>query len=106
MVDAMAPFASAGVVNVPRLAAHVLQFGFGIKNPAEFLQEPPMAEDEVPQPQAMQGQLPLPMPEPAPAGPAAMTTPPPANPMALSGVDPSVLAALSSRLGFDISNTM
>jgi hypothetical protein len=106
MVDAMAPFASAGVVNVPRLAAHVLQFGFGIKNPAEFLMEQPAPEEQVPQAQALQGELPMPMPEPAPAGPAAMSTPPPANPMALSGVDPSVLAALSSRLGFDIGNTM
>ena len=105
MVDAMAPFASAGVVNIQRLAAHVLQFGFGIKNPAEFLmesqpQEPPAQE------MAPQGPMPLPIPEPAPAGPQAMVTPPAANPMELSGVDPSVLAMLSSRMGVDLNNTM
>ena len=105
MVDAMAPFASAGVVNIQRLAAHVLQFGFGIKNPAEFLMEPQPQEPPA-QGMAPQGPMPLPLPEPAPAGPQAMTTPPAANPMELSGVDPSVLAMLSSRMGIDLNNTM
>lgn len=41
MVDAMAPFASAGIVDMGKLAAHVLQFGFGIKNPEAFLAPPP-----------------------------------------------------------------
>lgn len=44
MMDAMAPFVSAGVVNPFKLAEHVLRNGFGVKNPAEFLMQmpPPM----------------------------------------------------------------
>ena len=40
LVDAMAPFAGAGIVDMSKLAAHVLQFGFGVKNPDEFLAQP------------------------------------------------------------------
>lgn len=103
MVDAMAPFASAGVINVERLAAHVLQFGFGVKNPGEFIQTP-QPEDQV-GPEALPAQMPVPMPEPPPAGPAGVAAPPAANPMELSGVDPAVLAALSSRLGVALPNS-
>jgi hypothetical protein len=102
MVDAMAPFASAGVINVERLAAHVLQFGFGIKNPGEFIQAAPDAQVA---PEAVPSQMPVPMPEPPPAGPAGVAAPPAANPMELSGVDPAVLAALSSRLGVALPNS-
>jgi len=102
MVDAMAPFASAGVINVERLAAHVLQFGFGIKNPGEFIQAVPDAQVA---PEAVPAQMPVPMPEPPPAGPAGVAAPPAANPMELSGVDPAVLAALSSRLGVALPNS-
>ena len=102
MVDAMTPFASAGVINVERLAAHVLQFGFGIKNPGEFIQAAPDAQVA---PEAVPSQMPVPMPEPPPAGPAGVAAPPAANPMELSGVDPAVLAALSSRLGVALPNS-
>jgi len=102
MVDAMAPFASAGVINVERLAAHVLQFGFGIKNPGEFIQAVPNAQVA---PEAVPAQMPVPMPEPPPVGPAGVAAPPAANPMELSGVDPAVLAALSSRLGVALPNS-
>jgi len=102
MVDAMAPFASAGVINVERLAAHVLQFGFGIKNPGEFIQAVPDAQVA---PEAVPSQMPVPMPEPPPVGPAGVAAPPAANPMELSGVDPAVLAALSSRLGVALPNS-
>lgn len=40
MMDAMAPFVSAGVVNPFKLAEHVLRNGFGVKNPNEFLMQP------------------------------------------------------------------
>jgi hypothetical protein len=30
IVDAMAPFAGSGIINLPKLAAYVLQNGFGI----------------------------------------------------------------------------
>lgn len=52
LVDAMAPFVQAGVVDMAALARHVLQFGFGVKSPEAFLAapapqqptEPPMAQ--------------------------------------------------------------
>jgi hypothetical protein len=40
IVDAMAPFAGAGVVDMAKLASFVLQQGFGVKNPDEFLAQP------------------------------------------------------------------
>jgi len=40
MVDAMAPFASLGVIDMRKLAAHVLQFGFGVKSPEQFMAAP------------------------------------------------------------------
>ena len=44
IVDAMAPFAGSGIINMPKLAAYVLQNGFGIKNPDEFIQQAPQPE--------------------------------------------------------------
>jgi hypothetical protein len=48
MVDAMAPFAGAGIIDMPKLAAYVLQQGFGVKNPDEFIAQPqaPMGAPE------------------------------------------------------------
>jgi hypothetical protein len=40
-LDAMAPFIGAGVVNPAKLAEHVLRNGFGIKEPGDFIQQPP-----------------------------------------------------------------
>ena len=54
MVDAMAPFVQAGVVDMSALARHVLQFGFGVKTPEAFLAAPQQQQMEQPQ----QGQLP------------------------------------------------
>ena len=108
MVDAMAPFASAGIVNMQQLASHVLQFGFGIKNPDEFLQAPPPPEagpeGDVPggpppiPNEGMMGAAGGPMPTPE------IIAPPGANPNDLSGVDPAVLASLSTRLGIGLPN--
>lgn len=41
IVDAMSPFAAAGVVDMGKLAAYVLQFGFGVKSPEQFMQSAP-----------------------------------------------------------------
>jgi hypothetical protein len=41
IVDAMAPFAAAGVVDMGKMASYVLQYGFGVKNPEQFMQAPP-----------------------------------------------------------------
>lgn len=66
MVDAMAPFAGGGFINMQELAAYVLQNGFGIKNPEKFVsapQPPPMGEmaaapQGAPPSGAPQGQIP------------------------------------------------
>jgi len=111
MVDAMAPFAGAGIVNMQQLAAHVLQFGFGIKNPDEFLQAPPPPMPEQGGAPMPGGGMPMspemgagvaggPMPSPD------IVAPPGATPEGLSGVDPAVLAALSSRMGIGLPNSM
>jgi hypothetical protein len=45
LVDAMAPFASMGIINMEKLVSHVLQVGFGVKNPESFLnQQQPMPQ--------------------------------------------------------------
>jgi len=69
MVDAMAPFVQAGVVDMGALARHVLQFGFGIKTPEAFLAAPApqaagpqMAQIEG-MPPEMGGAMPLEMPQ-------------------------------------------
>ena len=54
VVDAMAPFAGAGIVNMQELAAYVLQFGFNVKNPEKFLSAPPPPEAAM----APEGQMP------------------------------------------------
>lgn len=110
MVDAMSPFAGAGLINMPALAAHVLQFGFGIKNPDQFIQQapPPMPEmggsmppeGAMPPQEMMPPQGGMPMPDMGGGAPMQM------SPDQMSGVDPSVLAALSSRLGMQLPNTM
>lgn len=41
LLDAMAPFISAGVVDPAKLAEHVLRNGFGVKDPGSFLMPPP-----------------------------------------------------------------
>lgn len=66
LVDAMAPFAGAGIVDMSKLAAHVLQFGFGVKNPDEFLAQPQQPAGSPPPVPATAGAG-APMGEPAPA---------------------------------------
>ena len=109
MVDAMSPFAGAGLINMPALAGHVLQFGFGIKNPEQFIQQAPPPPPEMggmPPEGAMPPQEMMPpqggAPMPDMGGGAPMTM----SPDQMSGVDPAVLAALSSRLGMQLPNTM
>jgi hypothetical protein len=80
MVDAMAPFVQAGVVDMAALARHVLQFGFGIKMPEAFLTPPPQPQQEA-----------LP-PGPEQAVPAEQALPP--EGMAPEGAMPEELAAL------------
>jgi hypothetical protein len=100
MVDAMAPFAQAGVVDPAAVARHVLQFGFGVSNPGEFMGTAP---GQPPPPPGGEGGAPPPG-QPAPAGGAAPPGPSPGGPpapppgpgaMAPPGESPEeVLAAL------------
>ena len=84
IVDAMAPFAGAGIVNMQKLAAYVLQQGFGVKNPDEFIMNPQA-------PETPQAGGPAPMGA-GPAQPPTSEAPPvPAGP--LNG-DPAMLQAL------------
>lgn len=94
MVDAMAPFVSAGVVDMAALARHVLQFGFGVKTPEAFLAAPP------PQTGAPQGPAPA-GPEVPPQAPEGAGLPPvPTGGMPLpSNIPPGVLAAIEGQTG-------
>lgn len=69
LVDAMAPFAGAGIIDMSKLAAHVLQFGFGVKNPDEFLAQPQQQAGATPPVPATAGAgAPTGAPAPAPEG--------------------------------------
>lgn len=99
LVDAMAPFAQAGVINVPELAKYVLQMGFGIKDPDAFIsseqsaQEPqsPTAAGELPPGAPPPGAPPPGGPQPPPpaaAGPVG--APPPGAPPGMAGLPPGI----------------
>jgi hypothetical protein len=91
MVDAMAPFVGAGVVDMASLARHVLQFGFGIKSPEAFLAGPPPQQEMAPEQGGMppeQGGMP---PQGMPQMPPQM---PQEQPMAEQGGMPPELAAI------------
>ena len=104
VVDAMAPFAGAGIIDMPKLANYVLQYGFGIKNAASFVmqqpQVPPMAEGATPPESAT---------PPAQAIPQGL--PPEAMPMEPTGgmpmptnIPPEILAQLLAS-GAPLPNT-
>ena len=84
MIDAMAPFAQAGVINMPEMAKYILQFGFGVKDPEQFIQAPP------PPPPAMGPGAGPPGQEQAPgqAGPPAQGQPPAGPGMAPPTTEP------------------
>lgn len=58
LVDAMAPFAE--VLNMPELAAYLLQEGFGVKNPQRFIMAPPPMAAGPGAPGGMPPQAPVP----------------------------------------------
>ena len=97
MVDAMAPFAQTGIINMQALAAHVLQFGFGVKNPDQFMQAPPPPMP----PDAAGGAPPS---EQMPPGSPGGAPPPPSGGQPPSQIDPAILAALASRVGLNVPN--
>jgi len=84
MVDAMAPFAGAGIVNMQELAGYVLQQGFNVKNPEKFLSTPE---------QPMATPAGAPAPEQLPAGPDG------GMPAPQGGIPPEMLAMLQNAGG-------
>ena len=71
LVDAMAPFAAAGVIDEAELAKYVLQMGFGVKDPDQFINAAP--SPGAPPPEGAppeQGALPPGAPPQAPGAPA------------------------------------
>jgi len=91
LVDALAPFAQAGVINMEKLAARVMQFGFGIKDPESYLMAPPPQDvsQGMPQdPNAPQGMQP--QGGNGSAGPADMG--------AQQGMDPAAAAQLADLI--------
>jgi hypothetical protein len=116
MVDAMAPFVAAGVVDPLQVARHVLQFGFGVKDPTPFLRAPVPAgapeEGGAASPAgAPPGAPPGPgIPPPGPGAPAAQGAPPgpppgpvpggggpgapPTGPVSIDQIPPDVLQEL------------
>lgn len=131
MVDAMAPFAGMGIVNMQALASHVLQFGFGIKNPDLFLQEAPpppgmmgpegmppgampaegmppegMPPEGMPPDMGLMAQMAGEMPlEGAMGTPDGGFMPISGSPEALSGIDPAILASLTQQMGLTLPNS-
>jgi hypothetical protein len=102
MVDAMAPFVGAGVVDMAALARHVLQFGFGVKSPEAFLaapQQPMGLPQGGPPPQGLSGPTGIPeeemMMEEVPTGGMPMP----------SSISPQMMAAIEAQ-GATLPNTM
>ena len=102
VVDAMAPFAGAGIIDMPKLANYVLQYGFGIKNAASFV----MAQPPMPPMGPVAGPTPQPAPQQLPPG-----MPPEAAPMQPTGgmpmptnIPPEILAQLLAS-GAPLPNT-
>lgn len=61
LVAAMMPFASAGIVDMPKLGAYILQNGFNVKNPEAFFVAQPPVEPEQEEP-SLEGGMPPGMP--------------------------------------------
>jgi len=97
MVDAMAPFVGQGIVNPQALARHVLQFGFGIKDPTMFMGQP---QQEQPMHQMPDGSMMAgaqhgqgaPMPQ---GGGAPVPEESPVD-----GIPPELMAAVQGASGF------
>ena len=82
MVDALAPFAQ--IINQPKLVEYVLQYGFGVPNPGQFIMAPPTAPE-----------LPAPMADPAMPGEMAQGMQAPMEaPMEQPAVDPNQLSLI------------
>ena len=109
LVDAMVPFASAGIVDMTVLARHILQYGFGVKTPEAFLAPPPqpmgpegMAPEQMPPEQMQPGMDMGGLPPEAMTGLEGIPTGGEAMP---SSIPPQVLASLLGQSGALTPNT-
>ena len=84
VVDAMAPFAQAGVVSLEKLARYVLENGFGVKDVDSFIQSPGAEGGPVPPQAAPPG-----MPPGAPQG----------MPPAMGGLPPEMMDQILAQQG-------
>ena len=100
IVDAMAPFAGAGILDMGKMAMYVLQYGFGIKQAQGFImQQPPMAG--MPPEGGMPPQM---APEGITPGMGAAEAPPTGGMAMPSNIPPEILAQLLSQ-GAPLPNT-
>jgi len=98
IVDAMAPFAGAGILDMGKMAAYVLQYGFGIKQAQGFIiPQQPMGPEGMPPQGAMPSQGMTPGMGAA-AGPNTGGMPFPSN------IPPEILAQLLAS-GAPLANT-
>lgn len=97
LVAAMMPFASAGIVDMQKLGAYVLQNGFNVKNPEAFFIQQPSVEPEQEQQAPPMGGMPPGMP------PEMMGGMPPMGPPPMGGgpgdvpLDPELLELLMAQ---------
>jgi hypothetical protein len=102
IVDAMAPFAGAGILDMGKMAVYVLQYGFGIKQAQGFImQQPPMGPEGMP-PEGMppQGMMPSGMTP----GMGAAEAPPTGGMPLPSNIPPEILSQLLAS-GAPLANT-
>jgi hypothetical protein len=110
VVDAMAPFAGAGILDMPKLATYILQYGFGIRGAASFVTPVPMMPVPPPQPEGApmppEGMPPQGPPMEMQQGPPVDLGPmPPTGGMAMpSNIPPEILAQLIAQ-GAPLPNT-
>jgi len=101
IVDAMAPFAGTGIIDMGKLATYVLQYGFGIKQAQGFIaQQPPMMGGMPPE----GGMPPQMAPEGLTPGMGAAEAPPTGGMAMPSNIPPEILAQLLSQ-GAPLPNT-
>ena len=97
LLNAMAPLIGT-VIDPAALARHVLQQGFGIKNPDKFIMQQQPQPEMGGDPNAAAGMPPdmlsAPLPAPNQAGAFAPT----------GGIPPELLAQMQGQMGLDLAN--
>lgn len=102
LVDAMAPFASAGVIDMRVLARHILQEGFGVKAPESFFVQVAPPVQAPPQVQPGAG-LPPASPPAVGGNPELFAQVAAADQMA-SEIPPELIAQLAGQMGVGLTN--